>query len=155
MKRKPTIELIAARQEKRAKMRELARKVAAMPEEDRLALAARCPIGTIEGRALSLKNQCLIALQMPRATIVGGFRQWLKAGRCVRKGEHGACIWIPCGHRDAETGEIEMDDRRFILASVFDVSQTCELEPSAETNATIVEHSGNIAPAPDFALESA
>lgn len=155
MKHRATIEQIAAQQEKKARMRSLARQVAAMDDVQRDALAKTCPVLTIEGRALSLKNQCLIALQMPSATVVGGFRQWLKAGRCVRKGEHGACIWIPLGKKDVETGEIEMtDSRAFILASVFNITQTAELEekPSEETNEAIVEHAGNLAPG--FSLEA-
>lgn len=132
MKRKPTLAQIEARQAKRLRMKELAKKIAAMPEELRQELAARSPVGTIEGRQLSLKNQLLVALQMPQATIVGGFRQWIKAGRCVRKGEHGASIWIPLG-RKTEAGEIEMEDSRaFMLATVFDCSQTKSIdEPDA------------------------
>jgi hypothetical protein len=39
----------------------------------------------------------LIALQMPEATMVCGFRAWLKLGYCVRRGETALRIWIPMG----------------------------------------------------------
>jgi antirestriction protein ArdC len=44
----------------------------------------------------SFQNQLLIALQMPEATRVAGFRKWLELGYCVRKGEHGIRIMAPC-----------------------------------------------------------
>jgi len=43
----------------------------------------------------SLANQLLIALQMPHATRVAGFRAWLKLGYAVRRGEHAIKIWVP------------------------------------------------------------
>jgi hypothetical protein len=44
-----------------------------------------------------------VPVLLPRldATIVGGFRQWLKQGRCVKKGEHRSDIWIPLGDKEA------------------------------------------------------
>ena len=77
-------------------------------------------------RTLSVHNQCLIAMQYANATIVGGFKQWLKAKRCVMKGQHGAVIWIPMGRKNKETGELE-EHTGFVLGSVFDVSQTAEV----------------------------
>lgn len=127
-------------------MRALTKRISAMSKPERDQLAATCPVVTIEGRALSLKNQCLIALQMPTATVVGGFRQWLKAGRCVKKGEHGACIWIPLGRKNKETDETEQSDSRaFILANVFDVSQTESTEenkPAEQTPAMLAAYAG-------------
>ena len=35
----------------------------------------------------SFTNQLLIALQMPEATRVAGFKAWLRLGYCVRRGE--------------------------------------------------------------------
>lgn len=119
------------RDERRAKMRALANQVGKMSEAQRQELAARLPgVTTIEGRMLSLHNQCLLAMQMPGATLVGGFRQWIKNGRAVRKGEHGACIWVPIGHKTTdENGMTETDEKvGFILGTVFDISQTAEIE---------------------------
>lgn len=46
--------------------------------------------------------------------------------RRVRKGEHGFSIWIPLGTRKVENDLVEMnpEDRRFMLATIFDVAQT-------------------------------
>lgn len=125
--------------ERRAKFRALWRKVADMPEADRLALSARVGIVNVEGRPLSVGNQCLIALQCPGATVVGGWRQWLRQGRVVRKGEHGHMIWVPTGSgkqqepeaaSTEEGGESEGSDVRFLAGTVFDIGQTEELGAS-------------------------
>lgn len=138
MKRQLTEEQKAKRDERHTKFRQLAAKIANMPEADRVELSRRIQVTTIEGRSLSLANQMLLALQMPVATIVGGFRQWIKAGRCVRKGEHGAMIWCPTGNKvtDAsnhhlpttEAATTDNPDLHFIIGTVFDVSQTDVLE---------------------------
>lgn len=91
-------------------------------------------------RQYSAANTWLIAMQMPDATRVAGFRTWLKLNRCVRKGERAIRIWAPMTMklRD-ENGEVKNDEQtgqeltrtRFRLAPVFDVSQTEQL-PGAE-----------------------
>ena len=121
----------AARDTRKVAMRAVAKQVAAMTPDQRMDLARRVPVATIEGRTLSVFNQCLVASQAPGATIVGGFRQWLKAGRCVRKGEHGLGIWIPSVKSDAnkQAGETSSaEEVRFIFGTVFDISQTAELQ---------------------------
>jgi hypothetical protein len=104
-----------------------------MSDEQRATMAAQMSaVVTVEGRALSLHNSCLVAAQKPDATILGGFGQWIKAGRVVRKGEHGVMIWAPTMRRtdtlspDAEQASDTMTTRRagFIMVTVFDVSQT-------------------------------
>jgi len=113
----------AARDARRERFAALAGQIAELSPEARAALATSMPaIVTVEGRALSLHNACLVALQLPTATILGGYRQWLAAGRQVRKGEHAIMIWAPRMKKDADTG----DDERagFITISMFDVSQT-------------------------------
>lgn len=133
-KREPTDAQRAAAKERREKFREIVKKLAAMSESDRAALAASLPaIATCEGRALSIHNQCLIAVQFPSATLVGGFRQWRKQGRSVRKGEHGLMIWVPIAKGESATetsGEFADEKPGFIMGTVFDVSQTCELGAS-------------------------
>lgn len=126
-----------AAEQRRAKFRNLARQLGAMPKAQRDALAARLPgIATVEGRTLSTINTCLIAAQCPSATIVGGFRQWKKAGRSVKKGEHGLSLWVPFGVKDADTGET---DTRFGMGTVFDVAQTEEISaaPAVTASATV------------------
>ena len=140
MKKQLTAEQKAKAEERKAQFRDLWKRVSAMPELERIQLSNRLGLVTCEGRALSLTNQMLIALQRPGATVLGGFRQWLKQGRAVRKGEHGAMIWVPCGVKggaDASaspegTGDAgEGSDVRFIVGTVFDIGQTEELTENA------------------------
>ena len=74
----------------------------------------------------SYGNCMLIAQQKPDATLVAGFRAWLKLGRCVRKGEKGICILAPMvGKKETEDGSGETRDVfGFRAVHVFDVSQT-------------------------------
>ena len=104
-----------------------------MTDEQRAAMAARLPgIVTVEGRALSPFNCCLLAMQAPSVTMVGGFRQWINAGRAVRKGEHGMSIWVPKMPKDDPNRQGDesssADEVHFLLGTVFDVSQTDEIE---------------------------
>ena len=139
MKRsKPTEEQSARAAERRARMRQLAKTISAMSTEERAALIARvCPAGvvTIEGRPLSIFNACMVLSQSATATVLGGFQQWRKAGRCVRKGEHGIAIWAPIGKgSDGEAKDVAEDDQkrpRFLLVTMFDVAQTDALEGGA------------------------
>src|SRR5262245_31491125 len=78
--------------------------VSAMPADARAALAVRAGIRTIEGRELSVFNQCLVVNQFAAVSIVGGFQQWKRAGRSVAKGARGLAIWVPTGRR-AGAGE--------------------------------------------------
>ena len=138
--RQPTEEQKAAAAARREKFRGLWREVAKLPETARIELANRAGIRTVENHELSLMNQCLVARQNPSATIVGGFRQWIKNGRTVRKGEHGAMIWVPTGPRNADgTPESPLNgnavpetseaiETRFLIGTVFDVSQTEEIQ---------------------------
>ena len=126
MKRELNADQVAARDAKRTKFRQLAKQLSAMPRADREALAARLPvISTIEGRTVSAINMCLVAAQIPSATIVGGFKQWRKAGRVVRKGEHGASIWVP--FKSKADDNAENSDVHFGMGTVFDVAQTEEI----------------------------
>lgn len=106
---KATPEQIAKAKEKRAKMREIARKISAMSDEERSALVHDWPT-LITGHPVSFHNACMIAYQ-GGATVLGGFWQWKSAGRKVRKGESGMCIWAPIGDKkSANVEEIEETD---------------------------------------------
>lgn len=109
--------------------------ISEMTPAQRQAIIDTQPIVSIEGHVYSPQNQCMIALQMPGATVMGGFQQWITAGRSVKKGEHGACIWIPIGRGPkgedstptTEASETESTDggrSGFTLGSVFDITQT-------------------------------
>lgn len=77
----------------------------------------------------SWHNCLLIARQMPDASLVAGFRRWLKMGRHVRKGEKGIGILAPLAYRSKPSADQSSDDnettiRGFKIVHVFDVSQT-------------------------------
>ena len=121
----------AAAKERRAKMRELASHISSMSQDQREALLERFNgIATIEGRVLSMHNTLMVALQYEDATIVGGFRQWREAGRYVRKGEVGMGLWYPIKPRKetADNNGEPTEDMKFALTTVFDVSQTDEIQ---------------------------
>ncbi len=124
--------------EKKTKFKALCEKLAAMTPEERDAIAARmlCLVNT-RGHRLSPLNSCMIAEQMPSATMVGGFRQWLEMGRVVKKGEHGMMIRVPMQKKkdaNAPKKPGEQDQMWFAIGNVFDVSQT---EPLPEGQAVV------------------
>lgn len=113
---------------------EFRRAVSAMSEDERAELARRMPIVNVTGHALSVFNNCLLIRQAAGAplTIVGGFKQWLAAGRCVAAGQHGYAIWYPRGKRKAADDTADDEKRSavsFGTAIVFDISQTVALGP--------------------------
>jgi len=119
------------RKEKMARIKTIREKILSLSQEEREALSS-ISIPTIEGRFLSKHNVMMIVFQFSFSpTVVGGFRQWLKAGRAVRKGEHGAVILYPVGPKDQE-GNLE-DAERFYSATVFDISQTEPISESLKT----------------------
>jgi hypothetical protein len=109
----------------------VAAKLRAMSVEEMQALADKLPgIVTIEGHALSLRNTLMLHMQSAvTPSVVGGFRQWLAAGRCVRKGEKALYILHPCTRKGQ--GNEEEADVYFREAAVFDASQTDVLPVSA------------------------
>lgn len=134
MKRQPTEEQKAKAKERREQFRAITAQAAAMSEEARVKMLADMPVTNTEGHALSPTNQLLVCIQRPNSTIVGGFRQWIKQGRCVAKGETGINIWIPVGKKDdpnKQPGEMSMTDLEvhFMMGTVFDVGQTVLLDP--------------------------
>ena len=146
MRRQPTAEQKAKAAARRERFASLAKRVAAMSEDERAALVLRVgAVVTVEGRALSAFNSCLVLTQFPGASLVGGFRQWKAHGRSVRKGAVELMIWVPTGRTvgegeptptDAPTaGESvpvgESKRAGFIMGTVFDVSQTEETRPAA------------------------
>jgi len=125
---------IDATKERRERFRGFVRTISKMSDEERTALADRLPgLATCEGHVLSPYNQVLIALQTngQPVTILGGFRQWKRQGRHVRKGEHGFVVWIPClpkkeNEQDKDQPTDETEEVKFILGTLFDISQTEE-----------------------------
>lgn len=132
----PSPEQKARAAARREQFKAIWKQVAAMPEAERLALVAKCGIVNVDGRPLSCYNMCLVAMQKADATVIGGFRQWLKAGRVVKKGERGCMIWVPLRGKGQEPAPAEPDAdeadakpkrrMRFIPGTIFDISQTME-----------------------------
>ena len=136
-RRESTPEQKEAAAARRAALRGMFAKIKALPIEKRVLLADTYGIRSAEeGREFSVNNQLLIAFQLPSASVVGGFDQWRKVGRCVRKGSKALAIWIPIGtgrDRDGAPAEnatataTDPDETRFILGNVFDISQTYDI----------------------------
>jgi len=126
-------------QERRTQLKELRQKLANLSPEQRQQLTAQGLIATVEGRTLSPQNTMLLYMQTPGIfggngcqlpTIIGGYRQWLRAGKHVRKGEHGKTIFIPIGEK-GEDGEIT-EVSKFYTATVFDITQVEDNEEKGE-----------------------
>src|SRR5262245_22235054 len=95
-KKAPTEEQKAKAEARRERFRALAKKVADMDDDERQAIVDKFgAVVTVEGRRLSDGNTLLLAEQCETVSMVGGFQQWKRAGRVVRKGEHGLMIWLP------------------------------------------------------------
>jgi hypothetical protein len=113
-------------EEKRQLVRSFQTTIKQLSDEERAALIEKHGgIVTIEGHALSVKNTLMVIYQRETSTVVGGFKQWLRAGRVVSKGQSGLTIFIPCKKKVEQN---EPDETFFRMASVFDISQTVELE---------------------------
>lgn len=127
MKRQLTPEQERNRDARRARMAELIKRASAMTPEQRQELFSTLPlVVNTDGKALSVRNTILIHWQIENPTIVGGFRQWIKAGRVVRKGEHGASILFPRNvgtETSRESGEPQ-EKIAFLSGTVFDIGQT-------------------------------
>ena len=123
---------------KKAKMKQLAEQFAKMSEAERVELSNQLgSLRTIEGRPLSFKNSALLYFQKKGVSIVGGFQQWKKAGRIVRKGEKALAIFCPASRKTKE-GETTDDSLFFFTGSVFDISQTEPLTPSETLTRSLV-----------------
>lgn len=78
----------------------------------------------------SLQNTLLLAYQCAARGItptrVGGFRAWLKLGRCVRKGEVALWVMAPMPIKQRERDPEEPAEKRLLFRSVpvFELSQT-------------------------------
>ena len=132
----PTEEQKAAAAENRARLAELATRIKAMSEAERFVLAANVNVRMLTGHPLSLRNTLMVAMQNPGATVLGGFQQWLGAGRAVIKGEKAIGILAPKTTGKSAESETSPDqdaapDRMFfVTVNVFDIAQTQEKQPS-------------------------
>jgi hypothetical protein len=117
----------AKAKERRAKLSEIWKQVGALSDEEKQAMIEACPIvHSCDGPTLSTGNTLLLAFQMQNVTVVGGYRQWQQYNRHVKKGEHGLGIWIPSKKKTEKASD--EDEMRFFFGTVFDISQTAEME---------------------------
>jgi hypothetical protein len=125
------------RQEKKEKIIRIRKTLSEMTEEQRQAIADKFGIVTVEGHLLTPHNQCFLVAQSEiNFSIVGGFQHlprlasgkagWKKAGRIVRKDEHGFLIFVPSKAKQENNSDMISDeeDVHFFTATVFDISQT-------------------------------
>jgi len=100
------------------------------------------PISNPEGHMLSGKNISFLKFQAGEKinfTVVAGYRQWLKFDRQVRKGQHGFWIFIPAMiktkvEENGSSRTVEEFDR-FLMAKVFDISQTWDINSHEDHHA--------------------
>lgn len=109
----------------RDNMKALSAKIKAMPDSEKQGLWKKLGTITPEGHCLSLHNTIMLYYQSGRMlNQVGGFKQWQRNGRQVRKGE--SCvgsILVPIGAGKEENAS-DGDDLRFVSIPVFSVDQT-------------------------------
>lgn len=114
--------------ERKKKFSELAKALAELTEDQKIDLIMKHNIVNVDGHALSGTNTILLIMQQNGTipTVVGGYRQWQKAGRQVQKGEHGMMLWYPSSKKkEDDEGE---EETQFFVGTVFDISQTQEIE---------------------------
>lgn len=112
-------------------MQGLAKRIKGMDETEKWHFVRQHLIITAENHQLTLNNTCMLLMQCPEFTPVqvGGYRQWQKVGRVVRQGESSiGVIMVPIGIREKADGTEDKSDLRFRYVSVFDVSQTEEID---------------------------
>ena len=92
-------------------------------------LGAGIPVAKLSNTAepYSARNSLLIRLERQEASLCGGYSEWLKAGRAVRKGEKGIQILIPLVLKKDKENPNSETFTRFRVGYVFDISQTEEL----------------------------
>jgi hypothetical protein len=121
------------RQEKKEKIIQIRKTLSQMSEEQQQAIAAKFGIITVEGHPLTPYNQCFLVSQSEiNFSIVGGYVQWKRACKAVRKGQHGFLILVPSVPKKEENLDTYLDneDVHFYSATVFDISQTVDITNS-------------------------
>jgi len=113
------------REKKKSRIQTIRKTLSEMTEEQRTQLIEKFGIVvTIEGHPLTAHNTCFLYAQTEKPiTVVGGFQQWRKAGRTVKKGEHSLLIFVP-SQKGKEEQPADENDVFFFTANVFDITQT-------------------------------
>jgi len=126
------------RKEKKDKINRIRKTLSEMSEDQRQVIADKFGIVTVEGHLLTAHNQCFLVAQAElNFSIIGGYKQWQKAGRSIRKGEHGFYIFVPTKTKEETNNAAEVsanvETPFFFTAVVFDISQTEVIEKSEAT----------------------
>ena len=123
------METTEARQDRKARIKEIRQKLANLTPEQRQQILNTYSIATVDGHVLSGHNTIMLYFQAVNRTIptvVGGYRQWQAAGKQVMKGEHGSAILFPVGSKD-DDGEL-LEVEHYYTAIVFDITQVEDIE---------------------------
>lgn len=118
--------------DKQARIKELRKRIASLSPEDRQKIAKQYVVINVEGHVLSTYNTLMLYYQSNgiQPTVVAGFKQWLKAGKCVRKGQHGFSILFPVGNKVKDNdGNESIEAERYFAGTVFDITQVEDLNP--------------------------
>ncbi len=117
------------KEEKKTRIKELMSKISQLSDEQKQILVEKLGITNPEGHILTGRNQALLYFQAEGnpLSVVGGFQQWQKYGRVVRRGEHGYLIAVPANNKKVEDSSDADDPTFFLWKAVFDISQTEEM----------------------------
>ena len=117
------------KEEKKTRIKELMSKISQLSDEQKQMLVEKLGITNPEGHILTGRNQALLYFQAEGnpLSVVGGFQQWQKYGRVVRKGEHGYLIAVPANNKKNDENADSDDPTFFLWKAVFDISQTEEV----------------------------
>ena len=125
---------IEIKKQKKEKLLGFLKTVKEMTPEQLQEFVMNVGITTCEGHMLSGRNQALLMLQAGEVcpAVIGGFHQWKKVNRVVKKGEKSyLSILIPLQAKEKEGEAVELDKIRFKWIPVFSMDQT---EESSEIN---------------------
>jgi hypothetical protein len=120
------------RDARRAHFRALVEHLKKMPDTERAKFSGK-PLRNPEGHVLSAANTVLANLQRPGCRVVAGWKQWKKYNRSVMKGERGITVWVPT-NAPKDDQDPEPDEIRFSTTTVFDISQTTEIQEPAKSD---------------------
>ena len=117
------------KEEKKTRIKEVMSKISQLSDEQKQKLVEKLGITNPEGHILTGRNQALLYFQAEGnpLSVVGGFQQWQKYGRVVRRGEHGYLIAVPANNKKVEDSSDADDPTFFLWKAVFDISQTEEM----------------------------
>lgn len=92
---------------------------------------------SVTEKPYSAFNQCFLANQQATPGVFGGFQQWRRVGRKVKKGEHGFYICFPMMRHQKEsemTAIMQEEKPKFAMVSVFHYDQTEPFEAVGEAD---------------------